>query len=46
MSRSAAADLLLLDLALPDGNGLLAARAFLKQNRRGKPRSLRSLARA
>lgn len=34
--RSTAADLLLLDLALPDGNGLLVARAFLKQNRRGK----------
>jgi len=33
---STAADLLLLDLALPDGNGLHVARAFLKRNARGK----------
>ena len=29
-------DLLLLDLALPDGNGLRVAQAFLKRNHRGK----------
>ena len=29
-------DLLLLDVALPDGNGLTVARAFLKKNPRGK----------
>ena len=34
--RSTTADLLLLDLALPDGNGLLVAREFLQQNSRGK----------
>ena len=33
---SQAFDLLLLDLALPDGNGLQVASAFLKRNRRGR----------